>query len=174
MANSDEGEASVVIASYDGSPAARQAIVAAAKILGSCRMLVVTVWEEGLAYQRAPISPDGTTIAPTVEPGVALELDHAFHQQAEGISQEGVALARSVGLNAQALALPDEGNVARTILRLAGDCQASAIVVGSRGLGGIRARLEGSTSKSLLKHARCPVIVVHETDKAHDEGKASD
>ena len=39
---------------------------------------------------------------------------------------------------------------------------AAAIVVGSRGHSGIRARLEGSTSKALLKHATCPVIVVHD------------
>ena len=45
---------------------------------------------------------------------------------------------------------------------------AAAIVVGSRGLGGIRARLEGSTSKGLLKHASCPVLVVHETEEGHD------
>jgi len=165
MASSDQREGPVVIAAYDGSPAARQTIIAAAKILGSCRILVATVWEEGLAYERAPISPDGITISP-VEPAVALELDHAMHEQADQVSQEGTALARSVGLDAQPIALPDEGNVARTILTLARERQAAAIMVGSRGLGSIRARLEGSTSKGLLQHASCPVIVMHE---AHEE-----
>jgi nucleotide-binding universal stress UspA family protein len=164
MAGSGAGAGPVLIA-YDGSPAARQAVVDAAKILGSRRILVVTVWEEGLAYERAPMPPDGITISPTVEPAVALELDHAIHAYAEQISQEGAALARSLGLDAQPLALPDEGNVARTILRLARERQAAAIVVGSRGLSGIRAKLEGSTSKGLLKHAPCPVILVHEADE---------
>jgi nucleotide-binding universal stress UspA family protein len=35
-------------------------------------------------------------------------------------------------------------------------------VVGSRGLTGLRARLEGSTSNAVLKHAPCPVVVVHD------------
>ena len=56
---------------------------------------------------------------------------------------------------------------ARTILKAADDHAAAVIVVGSRGLGGIRARLEGSTSKAVLRHATRPVLVVHE----HDEEK---
>jgi nucleotide-binding universal stress UspA family protein len=57
--------------------------------------------------------------------------------------------------------------VARTILTVADKHGVAAIVVGSRGLSGIRARLEGSTSKALLKHAPCPVVVVHEADADH-------
>jgi nucleotide-binding universal stress UspA family protein len=34
------------------------------------------------------------------------------------------------------------------------------MVVGSRGLGGIKARLLGSTSRKLLQHTRRPVLVV--------------
>lgn len=157
-----------VLIAYDGSGAARQAVVDAAKVLRSCRVLVVTVWEEGLAYAGPPMPPDTMVVSPTIEPGVALELDREVHQQAEQVAQEGAALARSLGLDAQPLAMPDEGSVARTILKLADERQAAAIVVGSRGLSGIRARLEGSTSKGLLKHARCPVIVVHEPGKEHD------
>ncbi|MGH2883624.1 MAG: universal stress protein [Solirubrobacteraceae bacterium] len=48
------------------------------------------------------------------------------------------------------------------MLHVAEENHAGAIVVGSRGLSGVRARLEGSTTKSLLKHASSPVLVVHE------------
>ena len=165
MASGGAGKAPVVIA-YDGSPAARQAVVDAAKIVGSCPVLVVTVWEEGLAYvgTLAPRA-DGLNMVPMVDPEVAREVDHGLHQHAEQVSGEGAALARSLGLDAQQLALPDEGNVADTILTLVRERRAVAVVVGSRGLSGIRARLEGSTSKALLTHAPCPVIVVHEADE---------
>jgi nucleotide-binding universal stress UspA family protein len=103
-------------------------------------------------------------MSPVVDPGVALEIDRSVHDQAERVSQEGAALAKSLGLEAEPLAVPDERDVARTILTLADKHQAAAIVVGSRGLSGIRARLEGSTSKTLLKHAPCPVVVVHEEE----------
>ncbi len=167
------GTGPVVIA-YDGSPAARKAVVDAASILGSCQVLVVTVWEEGLAYAVPPnsIGTDGMTMAPMVDPGVAQEVDRGLHQQAEQVSDEGAALATSLGLNAQPLALPDEGNVARTILKLVREREAIAIVVGSRGLSGLRARLEGSTSKALVKHASCPVIVVHEEDEGVTEKRS--
>jgi nucleotide-binding universal stress UspA family protein len=36
------------------------------------------------------------------------------------------------------------------------------VIVGSRGLSGLRARLEGSTSSAVLKRAACPVVVVHD------------
>jgi nucleotide-binding universal stress UspA family protein len=169
-AGSGAGEALVVIA-YDGSPAARQAVVDAAKIIGRCQILIVTVWEEGLAYAPSPASPDafsGMTATPMVDPGTAQEVDQEVHHHAERVSSEGAALARSLGLDAASLAAPDEGNIARTILALVRERRAAAIVVGSRGLSGIRARLEGSTSKALLRHAPCPVIVVHEADEEHD------
>jgi len=175
MARNGAGEGPTVVIAYDGSPAARQAVVDAAKILGSCRVVVATVWEEGLAYAVASSRIAGTSMPRRVDHEVALAVDRGLHEHAERVSQEGAALASSLGLDARPLAsLKAEGNIARTILRLAYEHQAAAIVVGSRGLSGIRARLEGSTSKALLKHASCPVIVVHAVDESHDEGKGND
>jgi nucleotide-binding universal stress UspA family protein len=51
---------------------------------------------------------------------------------------------------------------------VASERRAAAIVVGSRGLSGLRARLEGSASNGVLKHASCPVIVVHERNENDD------
>ena len=48
------------------------------------------------------------------------------------------------------------------IVDLARKRDVAAIVVGSRGLTGLRARLEGSTSNAVAKHASCPVVLVHE------------
>lgn len=95
-------------------------------------------------------------------------MDRASHEHAERVSREGVELARSLGFDAEALAVPDEGGVARTNLHVASERRAAAIVVGSRGLSGLRARLEGSASNGVLKHASCPVIVVHERNENDD------
>jgi nucleotide-binding universal stress UspA family protein len=100
--------------------------------------------------------------APMVDPAAALSIDREVHSQAEDVAGAGAELARSLGLDAQPLAVPGERNVPETILRVAEERYASAIVVGSRGLSGVRARLEGSTTKGLLKHASSPVLVVHE------------
>ena len=123
---------------------------------------MVTVWEPGLAYAMPVMRSEGLLPTPMVDPAVALNVDRGVHSQAEQVAGEGAELARSLGLDAQPLAVPDEHNVPETILRIAEDNHAGAIVVGSRGLSGVRARIEGSTTKGLLKHASCPVIVVHE------------
>lgn len=153
-----------VLIAYDGSDAARQAVTDAAEILRPRRAIVITVWEAGLAYATPAMPPDGMTMSPMIDPAVAQSVDRDIHRQAEAVSSDGAALAKSLGLDAQPLAVPDEGSIPDTILNAARSNNAAAIVVGSRGLSGLRARLEGSTSKALLKHAHCPVIVVHETD----------
>jgi nucleotide-binding universal stress UspA family protein len=55
-----------------------------------------------------------------------------------------------------------EFQVAEAIVELARERRVAAIVIGSRGLTGLRARLEGSTSIGVLKRASCPVVVVHD------------
>jgi nucleotide-binding universal stress UspA family protein len=52
------------------------------------------------------------------------------------------------------------GEVALEILALAEDIGADLIVMGSRGLGGLRRALMGSVSDSVVRHAHCPVLVV--------------
>jgi nucleotide-binding universal stress UspA family protein len=46
------------------------------------------------------------------------------------------------------------------ILRLAEEIGTGLIVMGSRGLGGVRRALMGSVSDSVVRHAHCPVLIV--------------
>jgi nucleotide-binding universal stress UspA family protein len=52
------------------------------------------------------------------------------------------------------------GAVAEEIVDLAGELEVDLIIVGSRGLRGIKRALAGSVSESVFRHARCPVMVV--------------
>ena len=47
----------------------------------------------------------------------------------------------------------------RAIVHLADELGAGLIVMGSRGLGGIRRALIGSVSDSVVRHAHCPVLI---------------
>jgi nucleotide-binding universal stress UspA family protein len=153
-----------VIIAYDGSAPARAAVAAAGKLLQGCRVLVVTVWDAGLAYTTAAAPFEGSIMTQPLDPKIAHDADVALESQAERVAREGADMASSLGLEAEPLSLPDERDVAHTVIDLARERRAAAIVVGSRGLTGLRARLEGSTSKGLVAHAPCPVLVAHATE----------
>jgi nucleotide-binding universal stress UspA family protein len=156
-------DAAPILIAYDGSDTARRAVQEAAELFGSRRALVVTVWESGLAYEVGAMTTDPTGLGPEpVDPAAAQEVDDASKGHADRVAEEGAALAKSLGLQAEALALADVGNVADAIVELARTRDVAAIVVGSRGLTGLRARLEGSTSNAVLKHSPCPVLTVHD------------
>jgi nucleotide-binding universal stress UspA family protein len=151
-----------VLIAYDGSDTARRAVREAAKLFGSRQVLVVTVWEPGLAYETAmPMA--GLEMEPVpVDVEGAREVEDELHQRARRTAHDGAELAQSLGLQAKGLAVADEVHVADAIVGLARKRGVAAIVIGSRGLRGLRARLEGSTSKAVLKDAPCPVVVVHD------------
>lgn len=52
------------------------------------------------------------------------------------------------------------GEAATEIVDLAEELGAGLVVLGSRGLGGLRRALIGSVSDSVVRHAHCPVLVV--------------
>jgi len=159
---SDDG-APILIA-YDGSDSARRAVHDAGKLFGPREALVVTVWEPDLGYEVGATSVTGLEPAgPAFDVAEAQEVNEALRARADRTAHDGAELAKSLGLQAsEAIAVPDEGNVAEAIVSLARERGVAAIVIGSRGLSGLRARLEGSTSNAVLKHAACPVVVVHD------------
>jgi nucleotide-binding universal stress UspA family protein len=57
-----------------------------------------------------------------------------------------------------------EGRPDAEITALAEEIGAGLIVVGSRGLGGLRRTMLGSVSDSVVRHAHCPVMVVRKEE----------
>jgi nucleotide-binding universal stress UspA family protein len=58
-----------------------------------------------------------------------------------------------------------EGVPAAEIVALGEDIDAGLIVVGSRGLGGVRRALMGSVSEAVTRHAHCAVLVVRKEER---------
>jgi nucleotide-binding universal stress UspA family protein len=56
----------------------------------------------------------------------------------------------------------ETGEPDKEIVRLSEEIGAGTIVIGSRGLGGLKRSLMGSVSESVVRHAHCPVLVVRE------------
>ncbi len=150
-----------ILIAYDGSPAAHAAVRAAGGLFAGARAIVLTVWEPALAEMM--IVPDATGMGSTIlpfDPSVARDVERASEQHAQGAAAEGARLASEAGLHAQPLAVEDVTDPPEAIVAAATAHGARAIVVGSRGLGGLKSKLLGSTSNGVLRHASQPVVVV--------------
>src|SRR2546421_12396821 len=145
-----------VVIGYDGSPASQRALCEAAPILAPSPALVVVVWEAGLGFElvELPAFPP----AP-IDIRTALEIEEKLYERAQRLAEQGAALARDAGLEAQGLAVADDVTPAATLLRLTREHNARAVVVGTHGHGGLSEVLLGSTSHEVVRHAPCPVVV---------------
>jgi nucleotide-binding universal stress UspA family protein len=97
------------------------------------------------------------------------EVDRASEDAARTRAEEGAERARRAGLDAQARTATRGGTVSQTVLTIAGEVGAGAIVLGTRGLSGVKSLFLGSVSRGVLQHADRPVIVVPSSVDTHDE-----
>lgn|SRR5215207_441741 len=158
-----------VVIGYDGTPPSEQALREAADLFAPRRVLVVVVWEAGRAFELAEMPIRVLETPPTaLDVRTAFEVDKAMYEAAERLAGRGAALAQDLGLDAEGLAVADDMTVADTLVRLAREFDAAALVVGSHGHGGLREALLGSTSRGVVKHAPCPVVLVRWDGKPPD------
>jgi nucleotide-binding universal stress UspA family protein len=150
-----------VITAFDGSTEAEAALRAAAALFPGRTLVVVSVWEPGLAMAMSQPTDQlsGLAYIPPSAETMAM-VDRSQHDHALETARAGVELARGLGATAEPHPVPDDMDVADTIASVANDRGAAAVVVGSRGLGAVKSKLLGSTSHGLLQRARCPVVVV--------------
>ena len=157
-------ESRSVLIAYDGSELSKAALQHAAELFRDFRAVVVTVWEPELP-ELSVIDPGGGTglgggFSIASDPAMVEEIDDARHGHAERVAGEGAELARSLGLAAEPHAVPDEVDVADTLIDLAREQRAAALVVGSHGISGLRSRLLGGVSRKVIDHCDRPVLVV--------------
>jgi nucleotide-binding universal stress UspA family protein len=155
-------EAAPVLIAYDGSEVSRAAVRHAAELFAGRPAVLATVWEAGLG--AIPIGPPdamGMGALPQ-DPRTIETLDRLQRERAATVAADGAELARSVGLVAEAQAVPDEVDVADTLIDIARERGAAVIVVGSHGISGLRTRLLGSVSRKLIQHCDRPVLVIRD------------
>ena len=147
---------------YDGSEDAKHAIERAGRLLADRPALVVTVWQ-----------PTASLVGGLPWAGVAVgvadfvELDGAAAENGGRIANEGVRIAREAGLEAEPVAIKAAGPVWKTIVETAERCDVAAIVMGSRGLTGVRSMLLGSVSNAVVHHTERPTLVIHRANDDH-------
>jgi len=145
-----------IVICYDGSPGAARAIEAAATLLGPRRSVVVDV--------APPITAaESVATISAVVPAAAFE--QANTADASHVAAQGAQLARASGFDAEARAITGTPTW-EAVIDVANELGAAAIVIGSRGLSGMREFFEGSLSHDVAEHAGRPVLIV---PPPHDE-----
>jgi nucleotide-binding universal stress UspA family protein len=159
---SEQANVAPVILAFDGSDDARQAVAEAGPLLGGGHALVVHVWEPFSAeiLRNPMIRSPGPLVAQ------AEEIDAAGLEAAHRLVDEGVRAAREAGFDAEALCIRSENGVWSTIVQLAEERGARAVVIGSRGLSAIRSALLGSVSSKVIHHCSRPVLVMTSDGRA--------
>jgi nucleotide-binding universal stress UspA family protein len=141
-----------ILIATDGSPSAREAIELGLELARDeqaevtfVHVLPPTQWELVGLYAA---------------PGVIPRLPNLAEEDPEAAKplQEAVALAEEAGVPAKVELRA--GSLAEEVVGAADTIDADLIVVGSRGLGGLRGAVLGSVSRGVVRRANRPVLVV--------------
>ncbi len=140
---------SKILLAYDGSKASNKALDRAIELAQSTPGSVIQVLHafdfprvfigEGLAPIPASVNKDYYDLA-----------EQTVEEAKKRLTDAGVAF------NVEMI----QGAPAETILKYAKDHGSDVIVIGSRGLGGIREFVLGSVSHNVVQHSRIPVLVI--------------
>jgi nucleotide-binding universal stress UspA family protein len=146
---------------YDGSADAVHAIERAGALFTGSRAVVLTVWERLAGFDAgAWLDEVGTSIVDDHY------LDRPEGGHAARVAAEGVRVAQQAGLEAVPVSVEATGPVWRAILDLAERHDAATIVMGSRGLTGLRSILHGSVSSAVADHAERPTLIIRRSTAA--------
>ena len=141
-----------LLIAYDGSLNAQSALHTAAGLFPGATAV--------LLYARQPMEG----FAAHLEGHPALEklqdLDAAALDVSEQIAADGAKLASDLGLIAEPLISSTMATASEAIVGTAEELNVDLIVLGSRGMRGLKATLLGSTSAAVLHHATRPTLVI--------------
>ena len=147
----DDGPDRVVVG-IDGSETSQRALAWAAREsrVRQCPLMVVHAYAlgyvGGLEYGASLLHPD--------------VLEQAAHQ----LVDDALASIDTTGLTAAPERVVTNTGAAAAILEAAG--YAGLVVVGSRGMGGVKGFVLGSVSHQVTHHAPCPTVVIPPADRS--------
>lgn len=136
-----------IVVGYDGSQNSKRAlerVAELAKISGG-RIKVVTV-------------VDTAPFVSFPDPGVYTRLINSAKEDAEKMQSAALEKLKEGGINVEGGVI--EGSPADAILASASEFKADLVVVGRRGIRGIKRFLMGSVSANVVNNSSCDVLVV--------------
>ncbi|RCX15351.1 nucleotide-binding universal stress UspA family protein [Fontibacillus phaseoli] len=140
---------SKIVAAYDGSKASNKALdkaIELVKISPGASLEVLHVFDFPRFYVAEGFAP------------VPASVNQDFYELAEKTVEEAKNRLDAAGVTAKVELI--QGAPAEGILDYAKKHDNDVIIIGSRGLGGIREFVLGSVSHNVVQHARIPVLVI--------------
>ncbi|AWB43382.1 universal stress protein UspA [Paenibacillus sp. CAA11] len=140
---------SKILVAYDGSKASNKALdraIELAKLSPNAELEVIHVFDFPRFYVAEGFAP------------VPATMNQEFYELAEKTVEEAKRRLEEAGMSGTVELA--QGSAAEVILDYADKHDNDVIVIGSRGLGGIREFVLGSVSHNVVQHARIPVIVI--------------
>lgn len=149
----------MILICYDGSADARAAVDRAGLLMAGSDATVLVIWETLLETmtRHGSLGIGFGMVGPYDDDGAG---DAAIKQAAVRTAADGVQRAVAAGLVAKPRVVNREDGIAAVILAEAADLDADVIVMGTRGLGGVKSLMLGSVSHSVLHHSDRAVLVV--------------
>jgi nucleotide-binding universal stress UspA family protein len=149
----------MILLCYDGSADAQAAIDQAGLLMGGSEATVLVIWETVLETmtRHGSLAMGFGMVGSSSDDGDA---DAAIEKAAVDTAATGVRRAVAAGLVAQPKVVNRDDEIAAVVLAVAADLDADVIVLGTRGLGGVKSLMLGSVSNSVLHHADRSVMVV--------------
>ncbi len=146
----------------DGSDHSTHALVSGLALVGDAGPFVVVT----VVHEPDPMLVTGTGIAGGVMSSEAFdEQIRANRREGEEVTAAAVAHLGLEGATTQVLM----GDPGAQICELAEAVSARAVIIGSRGRGGLKRALLGSVSDHVVRHAPCPVVITGpEADEEFD------
>ena len=142
-----------VLIAYDGSENADHAIEVAADLMGGGPAKVIHAWE--------PVSSAaGRAAVYAVVYDTSGEMLGREAERANEVAEQGVERARAAGFEATGSACRGGGPLWQTIVDQAELLDPRVIVLGTRGLTGIRSTILGSVSQAVASHGHLPTLIV--------------
>lgn len=150
-----------MLIAYDGSDQARRAMEYAAELLTPRKVEILTAWEP-LHRQAAKMA--GASGMKQADWSLTEGEDPAY-TEALRVCREGVELAQSLGLEAEAHMVESATAIWSAIVDAADQLRPDVIVTGTRAVTGLKSLWQSSTSENILQNAGLPVFIVPPEDE---------